>query len=372
MKFQAFGAALLMAAALATTPLHATPTHPSSAGPLQVEKVAGDLQHPWGLAFLPDGRLLVTERPGRLRIIENGRVSAPVRGVPGVYASGQGGLLDVALAPDFAESGVLFLGYAEPDGNGARSAVARARLVDDELVDVRVIFRQSPTRTGGRHFGLRLVPMPDGTLFIGLGDRGFMDLSQDNSTHIGTLVRINADGTVPADNPMHGGMGALPEIFSYGHRNIQGAGLDLEGRLWTVEHGPRGGDALHRPEPGANYGWPLFTLGVDYSGAPIGVQVPPPGIVAPVHHWTPSIAPSGLTFYDGDLFPAWRGKVMVGGLRSELIAIVDVETGAEERILEGAFGRIRDVRTGPDGAIWFITDARDGGVFRISPARDPA
>jgi glucose/arabinose dehydrogenase len=199
-----------------------------------------------------------------------------------------------------------------------------------------------------------------------------MQSSQDNSTHIGTLVRINADGSIPEDNPMWGEMGALREIYSYGHRNIQGAGLDAQGRLWTVEHGPRGGDALNRPQPGANYGWPLYTEGVDYSGAPIGEQEPPAGVTPPIHFWVPSIAPSGLTVYDGTLFPQWSGRVMVGGLRAQLIAIVDPETGEEERILERAYGRIRDVRTGPDGAIWFLTDDRDGGIFRITPARDPS
>ena len=350
----------------------AAETFPSSAGLLRVEQVAGGLANPWGLAFLPDGRLLVTERPGRVRIVENGNVSAPVAGVPDVYARSQGGLLDVALAPDFADSGAVYLGYAEPADGGARSAVARGRLDGGSLRDVQVIFRQTPAVGGGRHFGMRIVPMPDGTLMVGLGDRGQMQQAQDNGTTIGVLVRINADGSVPADNPFVGQAGVRPEIFSYGHRNIQGAGLDAQGRLWTVEHGPRGGDALNRPQAGHNYGWPLYTEGVDYSGAPIGVQDPPAGVTPPVHFWVPSIAPSGLTVYDGDLFPAWRGRVMVGGLRGQLIAIVDPETGAEERILERAFGRIRDVRTGPDGAVWFLTDAPDGGVFRIVPERDPA
>lgn len=347
-------------------------TFPSSAGALRVEQVAAGLEHPWGLAFLPDGRLLVTERPGRLRIVEDGRLSAPLGGVPEVEARGQGGLLDVALAPDFAQTGTLYLGFAEAAEGGARSAVARARLDGDALRDVQVVFRQEPAVPGGRHFGLRIVPMPDGTVMIGLGDRGAMDEAQDTGNTIGTLVRINADGSVPADNPFLGRAGVRPEIFSYGHRNIQGAGLDAEGRLWTVEHGPRGGDALNRPQAGHNYGWPLYTEGVDYSGAPIGVQEPPAGVTPPAHVWVPSIAPSGLTVYDGGLFPAWRGTVLIGGLRAQLIAVVDPATGAEERILERAFGRIRDVRTGPDGAVWFLTDDRRGGVFRILPARDPA
>jgi glucose/arabinose dehydrogenase len=347
----------------------AAQTFASSAGPLWVETMASGLEHPWGLAFLPDGRLLVTERPGRLRIVDDGALSPPLAGVPNVAAIGQGGLLDVALAPDFDSSRVLYLGYAEPAGRGmARSAVARGRLAGDMLEDVAVIFRQEPALPGGRHFGLRIVPMDDGTVFIGLGDRGQRGLAQDRDTHVGKLVRVEgANGAVPADNPFVSVEGTLPEIFSVGHRNIQGAGLDAAGRLWTVEHGPRGGDALHRPSAGANYGWPLYTEGVAYSGAPIGVQDPPPGIEAPIHYWVPSIAPSGLTVYSGDLFPAWRGRVMVGGLRAALIAIIDPETGAEERVLEDAFGRVRDVRTGPDGAIWFLTDDPDGGVFRIVP-----
>jgi glucose/arabinose dehydrogenase len=365
--------ALLVALSLLIAMPAASQPYPSSAGPLAVEQVAGGLEHPWGLAFLPDGRLLVTERPGRLRLVEDGAVSAPLAGVPPVFAQGQGGLLDIALSPDFAESGVLYLGYADPVGRGeARSAVARARLAGDRLVDLETIFRQAPAVRGGRHFGLRIVPAPDGTLFIGMGDRGLKDPAQDLDTTIGKVVRINPDGSVPADNPFVGRSGALPKIFSYGHRNIQGAGLDAQGRFWTVEHGPRGGDALHRPQPGANYGWPLYSEGVAYSGAAIYAQEPPEGVVPPIHYWVPSIAPSGLTVYDGARFPEWQGRVIVGALRSRLIAVIEPETGSEERILEGAFGRIRDVRTGPDGAIWFLTDDPDGGIFRITSARDPA
>jgi glucose/arabinose dehydrogenase len=363
--FVALAAALSAGAAAAET-------FPSSAGPLRVERVAGGLENPWGLAFLPDGRLLVTERPGRMRIVADGRPSEPLAGLPEVWASGQGGLLDVALSPDFARTGLLFFAFAEPAGNGARTAVARARLDGDRLADVAVIFRQTPVRGGGRHFGARIVPAPDGTLFVGLGDRGMDDGAQDLGGHLGKVVRIRADGSVPPDNPFVGRDGARPEIWSLGHRNVQGAALGPDGRLWTVEHGARGGDEINAPAAGANHGWPVVSYGTHYSGLPIGEGTEKPGMEPPLFHWDPSIAPSGLTFVTGAAFPDWEGDIVVGALKDRLLARVEMEdgrpTGREERLLEDEFGRIRDVRTGPDGALWFLTDEDPGGLYRVTPA----
>ncbi len=362
-----------LAAALAPArPAAAAETRPSSAGPLRVERVADGLEHPWGLAFLPDGRLLVTERPGRLRIVADGALSPPLAGVPEVWARGQGGLLDVALSPDFARTGLLFLAYAEPAPGGARSAVARARLDGDRLTDVETIFRQAPVGGTGRHFGARIVPAPDGTLFVGLGDRGMDDGAQDLSGHIGKVVRIAPDGSVPADNPFAGRADAAPEIWSLGHRNIQGAALDAEGRLWTVEHGARGGDEINRPGAGLNHGWPVISYGRHYSGARIGVGTEAPGMEQPLHRWDPSIAPSGLAFVAGGAFPGWEGDIVVGALAGRALVRVEMAdglpTGREERLLEGALGRIRDVRMGPDGALWLLTDEDPGAVWRVGPA----
>ncbi len=364
-------AALVPLIAALAAPLGAQ-TFDSSAGPLRVEQVARGLEHPWSLAFLPDGRMLVTERPGRLRLIEDGRLSAPLAGVPVVDDTGQGGLFDVALAPDFAETGTLFLSYAEPRDGGAATAVARARLDGDRLEGLSVIFRMNRASRGGRHFGGRIVVAPDGTLFVATGDRGDGDRAQDGFDHAGKVLRIAPDGAAPPDNPFAAGGGA-PEVWSLDHRNIQGAALDGAGRLWTVEHGARGGDEVNRPEAGLNYGWPVISYGVHYSGARIGEGTHKPGMEQPAFWWDPSIAPSGLTLYDGALFPQWRGDILVGALRAELIARVEMAdgapTGAEERLFEGAFGRIRDVRTGPDGALWFLTDEGDGGVFRVTPTQ---
>jgi glucose/arabinose dehydrogenase len=358
-------AALLLASAAAAE------TYPTSAGPVRVERVAGGLSYPWGMDFLPDGRVLVTERSGALRLVTDGAVSDPIAGVPAVYDSGQGGLLDVALSPDFAETGLLFLSYAEPAAGGARTAVARARLAGDRLEDVETIFRQRPALSGGRHFGSRIVPAPDGTLFVTLGDRGARDMAQDPSNLIGKLVRIAPDGAIPPDNPFVGRSGHAPEIYSIGHRNTQGADLDAEGRLWTVAHGARGGDEINRPEAGRNYGWPVISYGRHYSGASIGEGTAKPGMEQPLFYWDPSIAPSGLTVYDGALFPEWRGDLFVGALRGQLLARVEIEdgapTGVEERLLEGALGRIRAVETGPDGALWLLTDESPGGLWRIVP-----
>lgn len=358
-----------------------TITSKSSAGALQVETVASGLENPWGLAFLPDGRMLVTERPGRLRIVSrSGTVSAPVANVPPVFASGQGGLLDVALAPDFADSRMIYLSYAEPREGAAGTSVARGKLVEEagnaRLDGVQVIFRQQPAAGGGNHFGSRLVFARDGSLFVTLGDRYTMrEKAQDLSTHIGKIVRLWPDGTVPDDNPFAKAKGPRPEIWSYGHRNIQGATLDpATGRLWTIEHGARGGDELNHPEPGKNYGWPVITYGRDYSGLAIGEGTAKPGMEQPVKYWDPSIAPSGLTFYTGDLFPGWKGDLFAGALAGGKLVRLRLDgdkqrVTAEEDLLGDLGERIRDVVQGPDGALWLLTDDPGAGrVLRLAPA----
>lgn len=352
----------------------------SSAGPLSVETVASGLENPWGLAFLPDGRMLVTERPGRLRIVSrSGTVSEPVRGLPPVYATGQGGLLDVALAPDFPDSRIIFLSYAEPREGASGTSVARARLVEDggeaRLDDLQVIFRQSPAAGGSNHYGSRLVFARDGTLFVTLGDRySLREQAQDLSVHIGKVVRINTDGSVPDGNPFRNRNGARPEIWSYGHRNVQGAALDPStGRLWTIEHGARGGDELNHPEAGKNYGWPVITYGRDYSGARIGEGTERTGMEQPVKYWDPSFAPSGLAFYTGDLMAKWKGDLFTGGLSGTRLVRLRLDPARErvieEEVLLGDLGeRIRDVRQGPDGALWLLTDdPGEGRLLRLSP-----
>ena len=333
-----------------------------------------DLDHPWGLAFLPDGRMLVTERVGRLRIVSpNGTLSDPIAGVPEVYAEGQGGLLDVALAPDFAQSRMIYLSFAEPGGGGGGTSVARARLGESEnrLENVQVIFRQQPKVGGGAHFGSRLVFARDGTLFITTGDRQNRPFVQDLSKLQGKVIRIRPDGTIPPDNPFVHRRGARPEIWSYGHRNMQGAALHPEtGQLWTVEHGARGGDELNAPKAGRNYGWPVITYGVDYSGARIGEGQRKEGMEQPVHYWDPSIAPSGLMFYTGDKFPNWKGNAFVGALGFQLVARLELDgerVRSEERLLEGYGQRIRAVVQGPDGYIYLLTDDDDGRIVRLEP-----
>jgi aldose sugar dehydrogenase len=295
--------------------------------------------------------------------------------VPQVAASGQGGLLDVAIDPRFAETRELYLSYAEPDAGGtAGTAVVRGRLGDSRLEDVRVIYRQQPKVSGGNHFGSRLVFARDGTLFVTQGDRfAYRDKAQDLSAGLGKIVRINLDGSVPRDNPFVGRLDARPEIWSYGHRNVQAAALDPDtGQLWTVEHGARGGDELNRPEAGKNYGWPVITYGVDYSGAKIGEGTARPGMEQPVYYWDPVIAPSGMVFYTGDALPGWKGSILIGSLKPGLLVRLTMSAGRvarEERYLAELNERIRDVKQGPDGAVYLLTDRRDGRILRVTPAR---
>ncbi len=351
------------------------PKAPATA--VDVKVVAGGLSHPWGLQFLPDGRMLVTEREGRLRIVSSdGHISTPVKGVPAVHAVRQGGLLDVRLAKDFEKSGTVFLSYSEPRGVGtSATAVARARLIQDRasgsgrLEDVKVIFQQQPKQGTSHHYGSRIVIADDGTLFITTGDRGNGNLAQDPSATIGKVIHINADGSVPQNNPKFEGW--APEIWSIGHRNLQGAVIDPKsGRLWTVEHGARGGDELNHPEAGKNYGWPVISYGRNYSGTKIGVGTAKDGMEQPIYYWDPSIATSGLAYYDGGLFPSWKGNLLVGGLAgaqlSRLVMKNDKVVG-QEVLLADRGDRVRDVRVGPDGAVYLLSDDGDGQILKLTP-----
>lgn len=343
---------------------------------VQVETIAEGLQHPWGIAFLGNGRMLVTERAGTMRIIEaDGTLGEPITGLPEVKVRNQGGLLDVTLSPTYDSDRTIFLSYSEPESEGSEvtsTAVARARLDGNELHDVEVIFSQFPKENGGRHYGGRLQFSADGQyLFIGLGDRGHReDDAQLVSNHTGTLVRIHPDGSVPADNPFIDQEGAQPEIWSYGHRNIQG--MDIQpstGLLWTVEHGPQGGDELNRPEAGLNYGWPVITHGEQYGGGEVGIGFAKEGMESPVWHWTPSIAVSGLTFYHGNQFPAWEGNALATGLRGTNVARLEVVGDRVIHQEELKFNyRIREVKVDQEGYIYLLTDERNGKILRLSPS----
>ncbi len=346
---------------------------------LRVVTVASDLAHPWALAFLPDGRMLVTERPGRMRIVSmRGEVGPPLAGLPAVDARAQGGLLDVVLDPKFSENAFVYWSYTEPGPERTNgTAVARGRLGGaagaERLDDVQVIFRQSTKLAGVAHFGSRLVFARDGRLFITLGDRFFRrDAAQRLDSHLGKVVRIEPDGRAPSDNPFVKTPGALPEIWSIGHRNVQGAALHpATGVLWTHEHGPEGGDELNIDEAGRNYGWPVITYGVDYgSGNKIGEGTAKPGMEQPVTYWVPSIAPSGMCFLTSDRYPGWQGHLFIGALRGRFLVRLELngrKVVRQERLLEGAIERVRDVRQGPDGFLYLLTDMSDGRIVRLQP-----
>jgi glucose/arabinose dehydrogenase len=392
----------------------------SSAGDIGVETIARGLEHPWALAFLPDGRVLVTERPGRMRIVaKDGRLSTPLAGLPNVFASGQGGLHDVVLDRGYAENHTIYFCYAEPVDGGARTALARARLVDDatpRLDDVKVIFHQEGPLSSGNHFGCRIAQTPDDNLFMSAGEHfTTRDQAQNLGNHLGKIIRIRPDGSVPPDNPFVGRAalaseasgqrgnsidarahsasedarerandtrpepgssaraGTRSEIWSYGHRNPQGLALHpATGKLWEHEHGPRGGDEINIIEPGRNYGWPVIGYGIDYNGARIHQSTQKAGMEQPVWYWVPSIAPSGMAFMTGSLFPAWRGNLFVGALAGEILVRLELDgekVVKEERLLQQLRERIRDVRQGPDGALWLVADNSAGRLLRVAPGK---
>ena len=362
-----------LAAAASLTAAAVWPALALASADLKPVTVARGLAQPWALAFLPDGRMLVTERPGRMRIVTpDGRLGEPLQGLPAVDAKGQCGLLDVALDPKFAENRWVYWTYAEAGEGGNGVAVARGRLQERQLSEVKVIFRQLPKVDSSLHCGSRLAFSKDGRLYVGLGDRfGRKDDAQNPANHLGKIVRIETDGRVPADNPLVGRPGAAPEVFSLGHRNIQGLAVHpVTGALWQTEHGPQGGDEVNLIESGRNYGWPLVTYGRNYgTGTRIGEEGPKPGFEQPLKWWVPvSVAPSGLTFITSDRYPGWGGSLVMGMLRGMGIARLTLDgqrvTG-EERLLSNLQARIRDVRQGPDGWLYVLTDGVEGQVVRL-------
>jgi aldose sugar dehydrogenase len=368
----------LAAGLLVWLPMAEAQAFKSSAGDLKVETWAGGLAHPWSLAFLPDGNMLVTERPGRLRVAtRDGKLSAPLAGLPRIYASGQGGLLDIVLDRNFAQNRTAYFCFAEPMDGGARTALARARLADatpPRLDDVQVIYRQEGPPSHGLHFGCRIAQGTDNLLFLTQGDHGsHRNEAQNLGNHLGKIIRIAPDGSAPRDNPFIGRSDAKSEIWSYGHRNSQGAAIHpATGKLWMAEHGPRGGDEINIADKGKNYGWPVIGYGVEYSGAKAHDSTHRSGMEQPVKYWVPSISPSGMAFYYGDLFPAWRGSLFIGGLSARILVRLSLDgqkvTG-EERLLQELGERIRDVRAGLDGALYLLTDNSAGRILRVAPAK---
>ena len=361
---------LALALCLASGVVAASPT---------VEVVAQGLQNPWGLAFIGEGRMLVTERPGRLRVVQpDGTIGPPVAGLPAIDVAGQGGLLDVITDRDFARNRTIYFCYSEPAGSrgsGNSTALAAARLSDDasRLEGLKVLFSQRPKVVSRAHFGCRIVDAGSDTLYLTLGDRySRMDDAQTLDNHLGKIVRLHKDGSVPADNPFVKRSGALPEIWSYGHRNLQGAALGPDGRLWTIEHGPQGGDELNQPEAGKNYGWPVITYGENYGGGAIGAGITSKsGMEQPVHYWVPSIAPSGMAFVSSSRYGKdWQGNLLVGSLKFGYVARLQLAKGKvaqEDKLLPDLKQRVRDVRQGPDGFIYLLTDASRGQLLRLLP-----
>ncbi len=371
-------AALL--AALAATPALAqsgagqgVKTVQTSAGPVAVSRFADGLERPWGIDFLPDGRALVTEKPGRLRIVaRDGTLSAPLGGTPKVLVQGQGGLMDVAVDPQFSQNRTIYLAYAEAGDNGlSGTALGRGTLTDRGIENFQVIFRQSPKMDGGHHYGTRIVFSPDGHIFLTLGERNKLNPAQDRNATLGKVVRLNRDGSPPKDNPFAGEGKVAASVWSYGHRNIEAAAIDPRtGSLWIAEMGPAGGDELNRPEAGKNYGWPLVSWGNHYDGRDIPDPPTRKEFTDAVIHWTPVISPSGMAFYQGSLFPSWQGSALIGGLSARALVRVAVDgTTAKEAERIPLDARIRDVAQGPDGALYVITDASDGAVLRLAPAK---
>lgn len=342
---------------------------------IQPVVVVDHLEHPWGFAFLPDGDILITERPGRLRRVHNGvLIPGAIGGLPKIKAGGQGGLLDVVLHPDYATNGWLYLSYVAADSDGRGTEVLRAKLAGERLVQVETIFQLQPKSNTKHHFGSRLIFDREGYLYITLGDRGDRPRAQNLADHAGSIIRLHDDGRIPKDNPFVGHANAMPEIYSYGHRNPQGATLyPKTGAVWIHEHGPQGGDELNIIQAGRNYGWPVITYGVNYGiGTSIGEGSAKEGMEQPIHYWVPSIAPSGMTFYNGDKFPEWQGDLFIGSLKFKLLARLKIEGNRvieEQRLLRGLLGRIRDVGNGPDGYLYLLTDSSNGRLIRLERAR---
>ncbi|OHV82534.1 hypothetical protein LCM4579_18095 [Ensifer sp. LCM 4579] len=385
MRLHRFQVACVPLAAVVAGGLLLRPSDPANAaetrefatqkGTVVVETLTTGLEHPWAVEALPDGALIVTERPGRLRILRDGKLSAPIGGVPEVAEHGQGGLLDVALDPQFATNRTLYLTFAARGDGGYGTAVSRAVLSEDtqRLTDVEEIFRMNRFTRAGQHFGSRIAFGRDGSLFFGIGDRGDGARAQDPRDHAGPILHINPDGSLPASNPYRGDAGGRAEIWSTGHRNPQGIAFDpADGTLLTVEHGARGGDEINHPLPGRNYGWPVITYGRDYSGAEIGEGTAKEGLEQPLYYWDPSIAPGAIAVYRGRMFPEWDGDLLVAALKYQLLVRLERdESGAitaEERLFDGEFGRLRDVVVAPDGALLMVTDENDGAVLRVSKA----
>jgi glucose/arabinose dehydrogenase len=343
---------------------------------LTMTLIASPLEYPWSIAFLPDGDILVTEKPGRLRLVRDGALlPEPVGGTPEVLTGEHAGLLDIVLDPDFERNRLLFLSYIHGMEEAATVRIMRARLDDTRLVEQQVIFESRPPVPGLEQFGGRLAIGPDGLLYATLGDRFRGKPAQDLGNHVGSIIRIGRDGHIPDNNPFLGLPGALPEIFTIGHRNPQGLALEPTGKwLWAIEHGPKGGDELNIIQAGRNYGWPVITYGVDYDDTPIGIGAHAPDMEPPIHYWVPSVAPSGLTFYEGDRFPDWHGNLLVSTLRGQLLRLELAEDTmiGEDVLIEELVGRIRDVRTGPDGYVYLVTDAPDGGLYRLGPPYEQA
>ncbi|HJM03140.1 MAG TPA: PQQ-dependent sugar dehydrogenase [Arenicellales bacterium] len=363
----------LLIIALTCVSGHGASFYESETARFRVVPLISGLVHPWSLAFLPDGDLLITERPGRLRVVRFGHLlEAPIAGVPVVAAVGQGGLLDLVLHPDFATNRLLCLSYSRHESAGSGTAIICGELVGDRLINSRVIFAAEPKSRGGKHFGSRLVFDVNGNLYATLGDRGIRAQAQDLSRHPGSVIRIDLSGAALADNPFVHQDDAQPEIFTYGNRNPQGlAWHPKTGVLWMHEHGPKGGDELNRVIAGTNYGWPVISYGKEYwSQNAVGEGTHKIGMAQPVHHWVPSIAPSGMAFYSGNRFPQWQGNLFIGSLKFGELVRLEIDASRvvhEERLLNGDFGRIRDVRLGPDGLLYLLTDSRNGHLLRLEP-----
>jgi len=372
-----FSIALVASALLSASMAFAEParTFQTQKVPVKIETIATGLEHPWAVAVLPDGTYLVTERPGRMRTIRDGKVGAPISGVPEVYARGQGGLLDVELDPKFTSNRTLYFTASVAAGGGSGTAVFRARLSSDEkqLTDVKRIFLMNKLSRGNIQYGARIAIARDGSLFVSLGDRGEQDRAQDFHDDAGSIIHIEADGSIPANNPFKDGKGALPEIWSKGHRNPQGITFDTAtNKLYTAEHGARGGDEINTLEAGKNYGWPVISYGVNYSGTKIGIGTAKAGMEQPLFYWDPSIAPGAIAVYRGKMFPEWDGDMLVAALKFQLLSRMQRDGSGkfvgEERMFEGQYGRIRDITVAPDGALLMVTDESDGALLRVSRA----